>query len=310
MDTERARRSTTESDRVRDWVLLTPAQRESYERDGYLCLRGLFCRDEVESALEIVDEVLTRGSETIAEHPSFYDFSHTVRVRNAVSCMPGLDYFLDHPRLIGPLITLLNHSVHILGTEIFVRSVNDAPLEYWHTDGGEYLQRVQTLPGSPTLQLKAQIFLTPVTGANCGNFLLIPGSHRRLPTDQNALCYMEDLDAPLRRGVLPPDAIELHAEPGDVLLFPHSLWHAVGPNTARVRKTLIFRYGQLWHRPHDYLTQPAEVLERMSPRLRRMFGDFGPNVHPSDFYKPIDQGDVMAQGGADGVEPRSVAQAR
>lgn len=89
------------------------------------------------------------------------------------------------------------------------------------------------------------------------------------------MCYMEELDEPLRRGVLPPDAIEVKAEPGDVLLFPDSLWHAVAPNTKRVRKTFIFRYGHLWHRPHGDLTQPAEVLDRMSPRLRRMLGDFG-----------------------------------
>ncbi|MCS7480353.1 phytanoyl-CoA dioxygenase family protein [Umezawaea endophytica] len=297
MEITAARESTMRTSRRQDWLPLTEDQVRDYDENGYLHLKEVFTAAEVERGLAVVDEVLADDVLTIDEHPSFADFDHTVRVRNAVTRSAGLDEFLDHPGLVGPLMTVLNNSVHVLGTEVFVRSLRDQALEYWHTDGGEYLQRVQLAPGSPDLQVKAQVFLTDVTESNCGNFLLVPGSHRKLPADQNALCYMEELDEPLRRGVLPPDAVEVKAEPGDVLLFPYSLWHAVAPNTKRVRKTFIFRYGHLWHRPHDYLTQPAGVLGRMSPRLRRMFGDFGEHVHPSDFYKPVDQGDVMAVGG-------------
>jgi ectoine hydroxylase-related dioxygenase (phytanoyl-CoA dioxygenase family) len=291
-------RSTMDTDLKRDWYPLTDERFCEYEENGYLHFKAVFNEAEIEYGLNAVEEAVQKSSGTVATHSSFFDFSHTIRVRNAVAYSAGIDYFLDHPKLIGPLMTLLNHSVHILGTEVFVRALEDQPLEYWHTDGGEYLQRLQLMPGSPSLQVKAQIFLTDVTESNCGNFLLIPGSHRRLPSSQTALCYMEDLDEPMRRGVLPADAIEVKASPGDVLIFPSSLWHAVAPNRVRVRKTFIFRYGHLWHRPHDYLTQPTEVLQRMSPRLRRMFGDFGDSVHPSDFYKPVDQGDVMASGGA------------
>jgi ectoine hydroxylase-related dioxygenase (phytanoyl-CoA dioxygenase family) len=291
------RRTTTRTKIQPDWSPLSEDDLREYDERGYLHFKGMFNEAEVEYGVKLTDDAVAANQRTVEEHPSFLDYSHTQRVRNAVSCVPGLDYFLDHPKLIGPLMTLLNNSVHILGTEVFVRSLHAGPLEYWHTDGGEYLQRVQLLPGSPSLQVKAQIFLTDVSESSSGNFLLIPGSHRRVPDDQNALCYMEELDGPLRRGVLPGDAREVLAEPGDVLLFPYSLWHAVAPNTNRVRKTFIFRYGNLWHRPHDYLRQPRDVLDRMSPRLRRMFGDFGDTVHPSDFYKPVDQGDVMARGG-------------
>ncbi|MFF9660400.1 phytanoyl-CoA dioxygenase family protein [Streptomyces griseoluteus] len=285
-----------ETNRRRDWSPLSEEERNLYAQQGYLHFKGLFTEDEVNLGLRVVDDALAVETNNIAKHASFADYDHTVRVRDAVSFLPGLDYFLDHPKLIGPLMSLLNNSVQVLGTEVFVRSLANHALEYWHTDGGEYMQGIQLAPESPSLQVKAQIFLTDVSESHCGNFLLIPGSHLRVPTEQNALCYMEDLDEPLRRGILPDDAIEVKAAPGDVLLFPYSLWHAVAPNTERVRKTFIFRYGNLWHRPHDYLTQPSHVLERMSPRLRRMFGDFGERPHPSDFYKPVGQGDVMAGG--------------
>lgn len=38
---------------------------------------------------------------------------------------------------------------------------------------------------------------------------------------------------------------------------------------------------------------PAKVLSRMSPRRRRLFGDLGENAHPTDYYKPKDQIEII-----------------
>jgi hypothetical protein len=281
-----------------DWTGLTDEQLRDYDTQGYVHLRGVFTPDEVTRGLAVIDEVAAAETPQLAEHPSFLTFDHTMRVRNGVGATAGLDYFLDHPKLVGPLMSLLGGNIHILGTDIFVRSVRDEVLEPWHTDGGEYLQRYRLVPGSPNLQCKAQIFLTDVTESNSGNFLLMPGSHHNPPSKQTFLCEIPELDEAMSGGGLPEGALEVKAQAGDVLLFPYSLWHAVAPNRTRPRKTFIFRYGQLWHRPHDYLAQPREVLDRMSPRLRRMFGDFGDDPHPSDFYKPVDQEKIMAVGGS------------
>jgi len=283
---------------TRDWVPLTDEEMTTYDQQGYLHLRAVFSPDEVARGLRVIDELAAAQAPGLDTHASFLSFDHTVRVRNAVAYAPGLDYFLDHPRLIGPLMSLLNGNIHVLGTDAIVRSVRDEVLEPWHTDGGEYLQRFRLVPGTPNLQVKAQIFLTDVTQSNSGNFLLVPGSHHEPPSRQTYLCEIPELDEPMRRGELPPGAVEIMASAGDVLLFPFSLWHAVAPNRVRPRKTFIFRYGQLWHRPHDYLVQDPQVLSRMSARLRRMFGDFGDNPHPSDFYKPVSQQETMARGGS------------
>lgn len=287
-----------------DWVPLSEARLEEYYKQGYLHMKGVFSPAEVECALAIIDEVLADGAPNIARHSSFTDRTHTTRVRDAVSRHPDLDYFLDHPNMIGPLVSLLGLSVQILGTEIFRRSVLDEAMDDWHTDGGEYLQRVRLAPGSRDLQLKAQVFVTDTTEAESGNFMLIPGSHHKLPGETIPTCYIEELNGPWRAGVVPAGAVMIRAEPGDVLFFPYSLWHAVARNRRQVRKTFIFRYGHLWHRPHDYLAQPRHILDRMSPRLRRMFGDLGEHPHPTEFYKPSDQDKVMAHGRvAEATEP-------
>ncbi|MET7900678.1 phytanoyl-CoA dioxygenase family protein [Streptomyces sp. NPDC005355] len=277
-----------------DWVPLSDADRYSYQKNGYLLLRGLFDSAAVRRGRELVRAAHEGSTPSIAAHESFTDRPHTVRVRDAIAHHPGLAEFLDHPGLIGPLVSVLGLSVQVLGTEIFVRAQHDAPLESWHTDGGEHLQRIRLAAESASLQVKAQVFLSDASEDDCGNFLLIPGSHRRMPKKTIPTCYIEELNEPFERGELPDDAVTVHAAPGDVLLFPYSLWHAVARNTRRPRETFIFRYGQLWHRPHDYLQQPPEVLANMSPRLRRMFGDFGADPHPTEFYKPNDQRRVMA----------------
>ena len=288
--------STAPSLTTMDWTPLTDEQLATYEAQGYLHLPGVFTADEIERGLRVIDELSGSEHQALETHASFLTFDHTLRVRDAVARTAGLDYFLDHPKLIGPLMSVLNGNIHVLGTDVLVRSVRDEVLEPWHTDGGEYLQRFRLKPGSPSLQVKIQVFLTDVLQPNSGNFLLMPGSHREPPANQTFLCEIPELDEPTSRGELPPGAISVAARAGDILLFPYSLWHAVAPNRTQPRKTFIFRYGQLWHRPHDYLAQPPEVLERMSPRLRRMFGDFGAKPHPSDFYKPVDQPATMARG--------------
>lgn len=279
-----------------DWKPLADDELRSYHANGYLHLRGLFDAEEVARGREVLRTAQEQNTPTISHHESFTDRTHTLRVRNAIAHHPELAEFLDHPGLIGPLTSVLGMSVHVLGTEIFIRGTHDEPLESWHTDGGEYLQQVRLADTSLNLQVKAQIFLSDTSEDLTGNFLLIPGSHRRMPRKTTPNCYIEELNTPFERGEMPSDAVTVHAAPGDILLFPYSLWHAVAKNTRRPRETFIFRYGHLWHRPHDYLQQPPEVLERMSPRLRRMFGDFGDDVHPTDYYKPPAQRSVMAGG--------------
>jgi ectoine hydroxylase-related dioxygenase (phytanoyl-CoA dioxygenase family) len=145
-------------------------------------------------------------------------------------------------------------------------------------------------PASRALQLKVQYFLTDVSEPDLGNFTVIPGSHRRIPEELGDDCFLPEANRYSERGELPPGARQILAGPGDAVVFPYNLWHAVARNSAgRTRRSVIVRYGHLWHRPLDFHRMPPEVVAVMTERQRQLFGEFAQTPHPADYYKLVTQ---------------------
>jgi ectoine hydroxylase-related dioxygenase (phytanoyl-CoA dioxygenase family) len=257
----------------------TAVARRQWEEQGYLLLEQVLSPGEVAQALVATDAVLAGSGEGVFSQQSGApgEATRAFKVAQVISRTDALDFLTDHPGVLPCLLDFLGPYLQILGTEVFVRrpGPGEAPLVEWHTDGGPALGQLLASPGFPALQLKAQFFLTDLTEPDSGNFMLVPGSHRRP--------FLRDgsLTAAL------PGAVQLRVKAGDVLLFPWSLWHAVAPNrSGRVRKSITVRYGPLWSRPYDYERLPSEVLARMTPRRRRLFGDLGESAHPSSYFYP------------------------
>jgi len=251
----------------------TPDERLHWQKQGYLLLPGALAAREVAEILGAVDGLLAE-EEAAALRPQG-GTGQAGKLDRAVERTAALDGLLDHPAVFGKIVAFLGPYLQVLGSEIFVRRPGPGtePLLAWHTDGGPALAGFSTVPEGPVLQLKAQFFLTDTAEPDGGNFLFVPGSHRRR--------------FPQKSPTSPRGAVQLLARPGDVLLFPWSLWHAVAPNrSGRVRKSVTLRYGPLWARPYDYERLPAAVLERLSPRRRRLFGDLGPERQPWEHYYP------------------------
>ena len=201
-----------------------------------------------------------------------------------------IDPLMDHPNLFPFILDLMGPYLQIMGSQIYVRYPNkkDENLSGWHTDAGPSLRQVRVGPDSLPLNFKIQFFLTEIPEENCANFMLVPGSHRRE--------LLEDSPHRSRKGN-PPGAVQLICQPGDCAIFPNTLWHSVAPNHSdTVRRSITFRYGQMWCRPYDYEKCPEKVLARMTPRRRRLMGDMGKNYTATDYFKPKDQIEVIMDG--------------
>ena len=130
--------------------------------------------------------------------------------------------------------------------------------------------------------------LTDVTEPDSGNFTVFPGSHMR-PFPERA----ERIPHPHM-----PGAVPLLGKAGDAYVFPHALWHGPSPNhSGKARKTILYNYCQMFMRAYDFSGPYTKLLDRCTPRQRRLLGDLGhgPDFRPGDFfYAPPDQEALMA----------------
>jgi ectoine hydroxylase len=264
--------------------------RRRWNEDGYLLLRGVLEPGAVATLLAAVDAVLARRDVPSVTQSDTRDAEGAAyKIAQAVVATDAIDPLVDHPAVMPALLALVGPFLQVLGTEIFVRRPGPGPepLVGWHADAGSALQRLLPNDADPVLQLKAQFFLTDCAQPDSGNFALVPGSHR--------LFFPGGGDA----FEAPANAMQLCVQAGDVLLFPWSLWHAVAPNLrGTVRKSVTIRYGPLWARPYDYDRLPADVMRRLTPRRRRLFGDLGVDAQPWSYYytNPHEQTRLMCNG--------------
>jgi ectoine hydroxylase-related dioxygenase (phytanoyl-CoA dioxygenase family) len=254
------------------------ALRLTWDRDGLLHLPGALSATEVASLRKRLAPLLAGEADADA---------HSTRIDNAIERTEALDGLLDHPSVLPWLVDLLGTRFALLGSEVYARHASDEHIHSLHMDGGPSLWRVILDPSSVCLTLKVQYFLTDVERPDNGNFVYVPGSHRRRPetvTDDEVVFPAEAAK----------ESTQLLARAGDVAIFPWSLWHGVAPNRhTRTRESVILRFGQIWCRPNDSWGPGPQTLARMTPRQRRLAGSLPADAPPLAWYFPPDQADII-----------------
>ena len=262
--------ATTHTENVSEAVL------SHWREQGYVLLKQAIPRDEAAAFLAAADAAIARYE--AAHRP---DGSYTII--QAIEHTAGLDPLIDHPgtfpTIVGTDGTLSPAHGHP-GLRAPRRPARRLPLAHRRRPVPATHPRHRRQPAAE-LQGAVLPHRHPATEPR----QLLPGPGQP-PGRVPRLRHPEGED--------PPGAVQLIVEAGDVAIFPHNLWHSVAPNLGdSVRRSVTFRYGQMWCRPYDYEKVPAEVLARLSPRRRRLLGDMGADYHATDYYKPHDQLEVM-----------------
>ncbi|GAA1805471.1 hypothetical protein GCM10009682_29120 [Luedemannella flava] len=123
------------------------------------------------------------------------------------------------------------------------------------------------------MSVKLAFWLSDVSAPGRGNFKVVPGSHRT-----------NWIDGPPRRNMEWPDpagAIEVCADPGDVVMFDRRLWHARSLNRSAItRKAVFFGYTYRWVAMRD---APPAGLTGLTDVQRQLLGLLdGRAVEPAD----------------------------
>ena len=240
---------------------LSVEQKRQWAIDGYLLLPGVLSAPEVKHFTRAADKLYR----THLRRNKDANPSSTMLHRNAMEDNDVFVELIDYPSTFDMVVELLGPYIQLSMSEVVVRGPNPDIKGFVHTDGGPAMPHIRPTETSWPLQLKVQYFLTNVTKPDSGNFVVFPGSHLRpFPKSQGAI------------SVETPGTVQICAKAGDVAIFPHSLWHGAAPNhTRRARKTLIYCYSQMCFRAYDFEKPTAELLERCTPRQRRLQGDLG-----------------------------------
>ncbi|MBC8103611.1 MAG: hypothetical protein H7Z41_13625, partial [Cytophagales bacterium] len=149
---------------------LTPAQREAFDRDGFLVLPGALTPEQVAHFIGVVD-----GLDAEERSRRDLDSFATVEIRNAIARPGGeaLLPLLDWPATFPLLAEILGWNIQLTTSHVFVRTPNLGEQTSfkaidWHADGPN--PSFPTIGGvSPRLYAKIGYFLTDLSAPDRGN---------------------------------------------------------------------------------------------------------------------------------------------
>jgi ectoine hydroxylase len=243
---------------------MTAEQREQFDRDGFLIIRGALSPDEVSFYRDALDRVYANASTD-----GRLGADGSMHLLSAVTNCPEAAGLIDHPATFSYVWSILGWNVHIYHSHVDVHPPlkTRRPFRFeWHQDGGRQNREIETDP-RPRLSVKLAYWLSDVSEPGRGNFKVVPGSH-----------MTNWIAGPPRRDVEWPDpegAIEVTANPGDVVFFDRRLWHARSDNYSDyTRKAMFFGYTLRWIAIRDDIAPiwSSDWADQLSPVQRQLLG--------------------------------------
>jgi len=270
-------------------MALNKLQLDSWYNDGFIIVKNVLNQEQVNAVLSATDEIIIRQKNS-NKNTSPYHGKKYFNIHNPMEYTNIFDFLIDYKTTFEIALQLMGPYIQVMGCHIFVRHPNNSyssNITKFHTDSGPSLQQILPYRDNPALQLKFQFFLTDILQENSSNFILIPGSHMDRVKYTNDFCLISECNQYLEQGKLPPGAIQIKAKAGDVLIHTLTLKHAVALNlTSETRRSISIRYGQMWFKNYHFAPSKS-VMQRISPKQRRLLGDMGEEAHRGDVaYRP------------------------
>ena len=238
---------------------LTPADSESFWRDGYFVVHGLLCEEEVEVLRGITEVLLPNDPERLERHDAEGNLT-LLSLRNELRD----DVFsavVRSERMAKTMSGLFGEEVYHYHHKVMVKEPLVGGAWEWHQDYGYWYQNGCLRPDMAS----CMVAITHSTRAN-GCLEVVKGSHLlgrldHVDVDDQVCADPERVKETLKR--LPVEDVEL--APGDAAFFHANTLHRSLKNTSPdARLTLIGCYNTKTNDPdkehHHPGYSPLEVL--------------------------------------------------
>jgi ectoine hydroxylase-related dioxygenase (phytanoyl-CoA dioxygenase family) len=218
------------------WTPMTVEERAQFQRDGFLVIPAVLTDDEVTVARTAILRSKEKASREDGLPPT-----GALHQLSAVTNNPEIAFLLDHPKAFKYIWSLMGWNVHVYHSHVDVHpQIHERQKDWWHwhQDGGRQNRELETDP-RPMMSVKLAYWLSDVSETGRGNFTVLPGSH-----------LTNWLPGPPSRGVpwpRPEGALQITANPGDVVVFDRRLWHARSDNYSPITRVgAFFGYTYRW----------------------------------------------------------------
>ena len=240
---------------------LSEQQRFSYDRDGFLVLRGAIAEADIQR--------LERGVErnppldgTLDPYAPEYPAPGRYTLATQSLKDPDLAFIVEHPHIVGPVTTILGEPPRLTAYVIYDRTPGGAGLPMHH----DY-KRWRPVGSS----MHWLFTIVPFTDFDelAGPLYVAPGSHRLERVHAGSTCTLE-VEPAIR-----PDAadfIDPELKRGDLLLMNMHLWHKADANRSeRHRVGLFNKYAGAYHPPATgYYLFDDDVAAALSADARHL----------------------------------------
>ena len=218
---------------------LTRDQIDRFHETGYLMMPNLFSTAEAQVLRQAADEVYAMDRKEVVREKD------GVAPRTAFAAHHYHEAFRRlgrHPRLIGPIMQLVDGPVYMHQYKVNAKVAFDGDVWQWHQDYGTW-SRDDLMPEPRAMNIA--LFVDEATEFN-GPLWIIPGSHRDgvfeaghdLETTSYPLWTLDKAtvaELAERGGIY-----SAKGEAGGVLLFHGNLVHASSPNLSPWGRTIVY----------------------------------------------------------------------
>ena len=265
--------------------MLTDAQVEYYNENGYLAVKNVLNAEEVAELRSVTDE-FAQKSAGVTHNDDVFDLepSHSPdnprlrRLKNPADQHPVYNKTLRHDKILDIVAQLVGPSIRFNGHKLNLKLPHGGSPVEWHQDWAFY-------PHTNDDLLAVGVALDDANEEN-GCLLVLPGSHKGRILDHHQDGHF--VGAVSEPGFVSDGAVPVVLEAGDISIHHVRVLHASMPNISeKQRRLLLFMYCAVDAWPLMISGKWDDFIETFNDGILRGRPNYQPRLREAPVRLPL-----------------------